>query len=136
MQENKQLVIDFFESDFYLNSKTFEKYIHSNANIHWNGSTGFSQLNHESFKNRVLEMGKSYKKLIPKISHVIAEGDKVCIRLLLLAEVSELEEIEQLADFMSIWEIKDNQLWRGYILSNPSDDSEENFESFSVSDET
>lgn len=134
MQEHKQLVIDFFKSDFYLNPATFEKYIHTDANINWNGSTGFSQLNFESFKNRVLEMGKSYKKLIPRISHVIAEDNKVCIRLLLLVEVSELEDTtEQLADFMSIWEIKDHQLWKGFILSNPSDDTEENFDSFASS---
>ncbi len=131
MQDVKQIVVDFFKSDFYLNEATFKKYMHPNAEINWNGSTGFSQLNHESFKNRVLEMGKSYQKLIPKISHLIAEGNKVCIRFLMLVEVSELEETEQLADFMSIWEIKDNQLWKGFIISNPSDDSEENFESFS-----
>lgn len=133
MQVNKQLVINFFQSDFYLNPDTFDAYIHAEASINWNGSTGFSQLSHESFKHRVLEMGKSYKKITPKISHVIAEGNKVCIRILLLVEVSELEETEQLADFTSIWEIKDNQLWKGFIHSNPSDDTEENFESFTNS---
>lgn len=133
MHDVKKIVIDFFESDFYLSEATFKKFIHKDTEINWNGSTGFSQLNYESFKNRVLEMGKSYQKLIPKISHVIAENNKVCIRFLMLVEVNELEETEQLADFMSIWEIKDNQLWKGFIVSNPSDDSEENFESFSSS---
>lgn len=133
MYDVKKIVVDFFKSDFYLNEATFKKFIHPAIEIKWNGSTGFSQLNYDSFKNRVLEMGKSYKKLFPRISHVISDNNKVCIRFLMLVELPELEETEQLADFMSIWEIKNNQLWRGFIVSNPSDGSEENFESFSFS---
>lgn len=130
MQENKQLVIDFFESDFYANEATFQKFIHPDLELNWNGSTGFSKLNYESFRQRVLEMGRSYQQLIPKISHVIAEDNKVCIRLLLLAELPELDEVEQLADFMAIWEIKDTKLWKGFLLSNPSDETEDNLNSF------
>ncbi len=75
-------------------------------------------------------MGRSYEQLIPKISHVIAEDNKVCIRLLLLAELPELDEVEQLADFMAIWEIKNEKLWKGFLLSNPSDETEDNLNSF------
>lgn len=119
---NKDLVTNFFTSKYYKNTVDFEKYIHPDVKIDWNSSKGFFQFDYDKFKSMSLEMGKSFENMSPEFSHLIEENDKVCARFTYNVETMESSDLIGLADFFSVWEIKDNQLYRGFIMSQPSDD--------------
>lgn len=130
MPSNKDLVKQFFSSDFYKNEAEFKKYIHPKVEVKWNGSTGLLNLNYQTFKDLVLEMGKSFTHMIADISHIIEEGNQVAIRLSYQVEMVEEEEPVPLADFMCIWEIKDNLLYKGFFVSQPADANVDSLYSF------
>ena len=128
--ENKEIVSSFFNSDYYKNKSTFESYVHPNVEINWNSNNGFIQFNYKSFQNMVQEMGKSFLQMTPEISHCFQEEDQVCIRFSYLVESIEREESFALADFICIWELRDQLLYRGFIMSQAADEDSENFSSY------
>jgi len=128
--DHKEIVRSFFNSDFYKNKSTFEKYIHPEVEIKWNSNNGFIQFDYTSFSNMVQEMGKSFLQMTPEISHCFQEDNQVCIRFSYLVESVEREESFALADFICIWELKDDQLYKGFLMSQAADEESENFSSF------
>ncbi|GGE19311.1 hypothetical protein [Psychroflexus salis] len=127
---NKDLVKAFFTSDFYKNEADFKKYIHPEVEVKWNGSTGFLHLNFDTFKDLVLEMGKSFLSMNAIISHVLEDQNQVAIRFSYEVEMVEEEEMVPLADFICIWEIKNNLLYKGFFVSQPADANVDNLYSF------
>lgn len=130
MPSNKELVKGFFTSEFYKDDKEFNKFIHPEVELKWNGSTGFLHLDYKSFKDLVMEMGKSFVSMEAEISHVLEENNQVAIRLSYQVEMVEEEEMVPLADFMCIWEIKDGLLYKGFFISQPTDVNIDNLYSF------
>jgi hypothetical protein len=130
MSKNKELVRSFFTSDFYKDEAVFKKYIHPDAQVKWNGSTGFLNLDYTSFKNLVLEMGKSFVSMHAIVSHVIEENNQVAIRFSYEVEMVEEEDMVPLADFICIWELKDDLLYKGFFVSQPTDANVDNLYSF------
>ena len=73
------------------------------------------------------EMGKSFISLRCSISHLISEDDKVSARLTYyIKTVENPDEEVGIIHFMAIWELKDGLLYRGYQISQPSDDDPQN----------
>ncbi|GGE27901.1 hypothetical protein [Psychroflexus planctonicus] len=130
MPSNKEIVKSFFNSEFYKDENDFKKYIHPEVEVKWNGSTGFLKLNYQSFRDLVIEMGKSFMSMEAEISHIIEEDNQVAIRFSYHVEMVEEEEMVPLADFICIWEIKDNLLYKGFFVSQPSDANVDNLYSF------
>lgn len=130
MASNKDLVKNFFTSEFFKDENQFEKYIHPEVEIEWNGSTGLLKLNYHTFKDLVLEMGKSFVSMEAFISHIVEEGDQVAIRFSYEVEMLEEEEMVPLADFICIWEIKDYKLYKGFFVSQPTDANVDSLYSF------
>lgn len=120
--DNKKLVKNFFSSKYYKNTADFEKYIHPKIKIDWNSSKGFFQFDYEKFKSMSTEMGKSFENMSPEFSHLIEENDKVCARFTYNVETLESSDLIGLANFFSIWEIKDDKLYKGFIMTQPSED--------------
>ncbi|MBZ9778682.1 hypothetical protein LB452_07080 [Psychroflexus sp. CAK8W] len=120
--DNKKLVKNFFSSKYYKNIADFEKYIHPKIRIDWNSSKGFFQFDYEKFRSMSTEMGKSFETMSPEFSHFIEENNKVCARFTYNVEIMESSDLIGLANFFSIWEIKDEKLYRGFIMSQPSED--------------
>lgn len=130
MPSKKDLVKGFFTSEFYKDEAEFKKYIHPEVEVKWNGSTGFLHLNYESFKDLVLEMGKSFVCMEAEISHILEEDNQVAIRFSYQVEMVEEEEMIPLADFICIWEIKENLLYKGFFVSQPTDANIDSLYSF------
>jgi hypothetical protein len=128
--DNKAIVKAFFSSDYYKNKATFESYVHPDVEINWNSSKGFIQFDYDSFHEMVQKMGKSFRQMTPEISHCFQEDDKVCIRFSYLVDSVETEDYFSLADFICIWELKDNLLYKGYFMSQAADEESENFSTF------
>jgi len=128
--DHKKLVTNFFTSKYYKDQSEFEKFIHPKLKIDWNSSRGFFQFNYEKFYKMSLEMGKSFENMSPEFSHVVQEDNQVFVRFTYNVETVESQDLIGLADFFSVWEIKDNKLYRGYIMSQPCDEGLEGMLSF------
>ncbi|MGM0636509.1 MAG: nuclear transport factor 2 family protein [Bacteroidota bacterium] len=129
-QANKELVKQFYYSDFYKNENVYKDFVHEDLTIDWNSSTGFLTLDYHQFKDMLQEMSKSFRQMNPEISHIMAEEDEVCIRFSYHVESIESDEIIPLADFICIWKIKDGKLFKGHFISHPSDETSEGIHSF------
>ncbi len=127
---NKELVLEFLNSDYYKDESVYEKFIHPDVTISWNSSEGFSKLDFKEFKEIVLGMGKSFDTLTAEISHAIAEDKKVSVRFTYHVETLEHPESIALAHFFSFWEIKDDKLFKIYLMSHPADETPENLTSY------
>ena len=114
----KQLVLDFYQSDAFRNAEVIEKYIHDDAVIHWHSTTGYRHLNKNDLKLLAEEMKKSYHSSRLTVSHILQEDDTVSVRY--VHYVSPIENPSDeiiLAHFMTIWELQDGKLFRGYQMS-------------------
>ena len=126
----KKLVTNFFISKYYKNQSEFEKFIHPKLKIDWNSSKGFFQFDYDKFYKMSQEMGKSFENMSPEFSHIVQEDNQVFVRFTYNVETVESQDLIGLADFFSVWEIKDNKLYRGYIMSQPCDEGLEGMLSF------
>ncbi|WP_027126783.1 hypothetical protein [Gelidibacter mesophilus] len=128
----KEIVKSFYESDFANDQNLLSKYIHKDCQLHWNSSTGYRVLDYKGldlfFKNIV----SSYHSINSQISHLLQDNEQVTIRYTMFVNTIEDPENEQpLANFISIWEVKDGKLYRGYEISQAADDNLESYKSYS-----
>ena len=95
--------------------------MHSDVVLDWNSSKGFVQLSHDGLIDLSEELGRSYVRSKIRISHIIAENDMITVRYSHFVKTIENPREEMLlAHFISIWQIKDNKLYRGYQMSQLS----------------
>jgi hypothetical protein len=114
----KNLVLDFYQPDIMLDKEAIKQFIHPEITIEWNSSKGFVQMNYDDVLNLSDELKKSYVRLKTKISHIFHDKDKVSVRYSYFVKTIENPREEMLlANFMVIWEIKDQKLFRGYQMS-------------------
>jgi ADP-heptose:LPS heptosyltransferase len=114
----KNLVLDFYQPDVMLDKEAVKQFIHPDITIEWNSSKGFVQMNYDDVLNLSDELKKSYVRLKTKISHIFHDKDKVSVRYSYFVKTIENPREEMLlANFMVIWEIKDQKLFRGYQMS-------------------
>jgi hypothetical protein len=117
----KELVQNFYKSDAFIDSTILKSYLHSNVLLDWNSSKGFIQLNFDGLIDLSEELGRAYVRSKIRISHIIAENDMITVRYSHFVKTIENPREEMLlAHFISIWEIKNDKLYRGYQMSQLS----------------
>lgn len=119
----KELVKSFYESDFYKDQNTLKTYLHPESEVLWSSSDGFVNLKYNDIINHGKNVSESYKSLRTEISHLIAEGNFVTARYTYYVVAFDNPEEEIcLAHFISIWEIKDNLLYKCHEMSQMADE--------------
>lgn len=127
----KQIVKSFFESDFYRDGAILDTYLHNDFQLFWNSSAGYSQMDKTSFKQMLLEMSQSFESLRCVITHLLQEDQTVTIRYTIhIKTIENPDEEMPMAHFIGIFELKDEQLLKGFQISQPADESIENLRSF------
>ncbi|OIQ27517.1 MAG: hypothetical protein BM564_12150 [Bacteroidetes bacterium MedPE-SWsnd-G2] len=128
----KELVKNFYESDLAnCGVESVEKYFHKDCTLNWNSSKGFTTLNYEEIKRLIIDINKSYDSVRMQISHLLEDGDFVTSRYTLYTSpIEDVEAEEALAHFITIWEVKDGKLFRGFEVSQLADDSVKSRDSF------
>jgi hypothetical protein len=117
----KEIVQTFYKSDALIDSAVIKEFLHPDVIVDWNSSKGFIQLDFLSLLNLSDELGKAYVRSKIRISHIIAEDDMITVRYSHFVKTIENPREEMLlAHFISIWQIKDNKLYRGYQMSQLS----------------
>ena len=129
--ELKDCVEKFYTSDFYKDPESLKEYLHPEAQLFWNSSSGFHKLGFQEICDMSKELTKSFDSLRADISHRICENSTVAIRFTYHVKTIENPEEElPMAHFIAIWEMKDGKMYKGHQISQQADDSPENLESF------
>ncbi|RZS93717.1 nuclear transport factor 2 family protein [Aquimarina brevivitae] len=127
----KEVVRSFYESDLLKDEQAFSEFLHPEVELYWNSSFGFSKKNLTDIKNMFKEMAVAFESLKCEISHILAEDNKVSIRYTFLVKtIEEPDHEEAVAHFISIWELRENQLYRGYQISQQGDLTKENLRTY------
>lgn len=114
----KEFVQKFYKSDALIDSEIMKAYLHPEVTVEWNSTKGLIMLDHGSMLAMANELSRAYVRSKVRISHIIAEDDLVSIRYSHYVKTIENPREEMLlAHFSTIWQIKDDKLYRGYQMS-------------------
>jgi len=114
----KKIILDFYKSEALINPTVLASYLHDDILLEWNSSTGFIKMNREDLLSLASELSRSYIRSKVEISHIVKEGDLVSVRYAhSVKTIENPREYILLANFMVIWELKDEKLYRGYQIS-------------------
>jgi|TARA_B110000014_G_C20093038_1_gene572504 hypothetical protein len=120
----KDIVKSFYDSNFYKDQEVLKSFIHPECELYWSSSGGFVKFNYSDIIVHGERIASSFKELRPEISHVIAEDNFVTIRYTYYAVTYDHPEDEIcLAHFISIWEVKDDKLYRCHEMSQMADEN-------------
>jgi ketosteroid isomerase-like protein len=122
----KDLVKAFYDSDLANDASIVAEFFHQDCELHWSSSHGFMLLKYNDIVDFFEGTRKSYNSLRFEFTHVIASEDTVVTRHTAFGYTIENPDTEVvLARFSTIWEIKDNKLYRGYEISQQADENHE-----------
>jgi len=128
----KDLVKEFYESDFMHEIEDLSNYLHSDCELHWNSSNGLTILNYDDVVKLLKEAVKSYVSIRGEISHLLQDANYVTVRYTYFAKTIERpEKDEAIAHFVTIWEMKDGRMYKGYQMSQLADEDPKNVQSYS-----
>ena len=114
----KEFVQKFYKSDALIDSEIMKSYLHPEVAVEWNSSKGLIQMDYNLLLEMANELSRAYVRSKVRISHIIAEEDLVSIRYSHFVKTIENPREEMLlAHFCTIWQIKDDKLYRGYQMS-------------------
>ncbi len=128
----KQIVKDFYNADFLKGEGVLEKFIHPELTLIWNSATdGLSILNYDDLVDFFNEIRRSYFDMRIEVSNLLEDDNFVTLRYKYYIKTLENPDEELgIAHFISIWEIKDNKLYKGYQINQPAtekDDTEKSY---------
>ncbi|OCB78739.1 hypothetical protein [Flavobacterium crassostreae] len=117
----KEIIQNFYKSDALIDSEIMKDFLHAEILIDWNSSKGFLQLDYKAVLEMADELAKAYVRSKVRISHIISEGDMVSVRYSHYVKTIENPREEMLlANFIVLWQIKEDKLYRGYLMSQLS----------------
>lgn len=113
----KSFILDYYKA--LLNPEEVKKYLHPQMLIKWQSNKGYLELEVNDLLNFSRLISKQYSTLRLNVSDVIVEGNKVAVRYtnFITTPDNPLHE-KELSNSMSMWELKDNKLYRGYVMTH------------------
>lgn len=115
---SKRLIQDFYKSDALINPTIMKDFLHPEVIVDWNSTKGFIQMKYDEIMSFTAELAKAYIRSKVKISHFVHEGNTISVRYSHYVKTIENPREEMLlAHFMTIWEVKEEKLYRGYQMS-------------------
>jgi|TARA_R110000751_G_scaffold222418_3_gene324701 ketosteroid isomerase-like protein len=117
----KQIVKDFYNSDFINDHTVLGKYMHPEVELIWNSTDGLSVFHFDEIIATFQEIARTYNELRIEVSHVLEDDDHVTIRYKYYVRTLENPDEELgIAHFIAIWQVKDGKLYRGHQVSQPA----------------
>ena len=125
--KSKEIVKNFYQSNFYKDKSIFEEYLHPDAQLNWYGTTGLRKLDYHGLAEISEELAKSYDSLRAEVEKVVANKENVAINFTYHVKTIENPEEEMpLAHFLAMWEIKDGKLYKGVQISQLGEEIDNN----------
>lgn len=127
----KEVLRNFYNMDLAKEANAMSMF-HKDCELHWNSSKGFTILNYSTINNMLEGVRKSFLTFKYRLSHLLEDGVTVTARYTIyVTPIEKPDEEEALAHFISIWEVKDDKLFRGYEISQMADENPESLKTFS-----
>ncbi len=127
----KEVVRSFYQSDILKDDSVLEKFMHKDLVLIWNSADGLSIMHYEDLVEFFAEVRRSYHDLRIEVSHLLQDDNHITIRYkYYIRTIENPDEELGIAHFIAIWEIKDDQLYRGYQVSQPVTDKDDTNESY------
>jgi len=127
----KSIVKEFHQADLLKEETVLENYFHKDLELIWNSADGLTIMNLDDLNDFFSEIRRTYHDLRIEISHLLEDDNYVTIRYKYYITTKENPDEELgISHFMSIWEIKDKKMFRGYIISQPVTEMDDTAESY------
>lgn len=127
----KAIVEAFYNLDLVKAENAIDMF-DKNCQLHWNSSKGYNALNYDAIKNKLQEIRKSFVSFTYKLSHLLEDNNTVTARYTAYAATIERpDKTEAIAHFISIWEVKDGLLYKGFEISQLFDENPSSLSSYS-----
>lgn len=128
----KKLVKSFYESNFIKETDIVERFFHPELTLIWNSATdGLSILNYDDMVTFFEEIRRNYADMRIELSHLLKDDVFVTARYkYYIRPVENPDEELGIAHFITIWEVKDDKLFRGYQISQPVTDKDDTQKSY------
>lgn len=131
MNTAKEVVRNFYKSDILKDESVLSKFFHPEIVLIWNSSDGLSIMHYEDLVDFFNEIKRTYNDLRIEVSHLLEDDDHITIRYKYYVRTMENPDEELgISHFIAIWEVKDDQLYRGYQVSQPVTDKDDTNESY------
>ena len=126
----KDIVKTFYQSDLAKDDNIMN-FFHKNCELNWNSSKGFTKRDYQGIEHMITSVQKSYLSFKFRVSHLLQDNNTITARYTIYATTIERPEKEDaIAHFISIWEVKNNKLYRGFEISQLADTSSESLNSY------
>lgn len=114
----KQFITDYYNS--LLKPENIKNFLHPQAVIEWHSQRGYVELDATDVVKFMEVVSKNNSNLRFRVTHLVAEGEnKVAAKYVnYLESKEELGAEKEVSHGISIWELKDNKLYRGYVMTN------------------
>lgn len=127
----KEIVKAFYDLDLATNKEAMDMF-HEDCQLHWNSSKGFTELNYQGISKMLEGVRESFHSFTYKLSHLLESDNAVTARYTIyVTSIEKPDSEEALAHFISIWEVKDGKLYKGWEMSQLLDETPENISSYS-----
>lgn len=127
----KTIVKQFYDLDLAKENEALSLF-HTDCELHWNSSQGYTFMNYDGIKEQLEGVRNSFHSFRYKLSHFLADENTVTARYTIyITTIENPDEEEALAHFISIWEVKDDKLFRGFEISQHANDHPKNKLAFS-----
>ncbi len=126
----KKVLERFYQLDLAQEEDAISHF-HEDCQLHWNSSKGFTVLDHAGIEAMFCDIRKSFLTFKYRLSHLLKDGQSITARYTIYATPIENPDEEQpLAHFISIWEVKDEKLYKGYEISQLYNEDTASLKSF------
>ncbi len=127
----KQVVKEFHQADVLNDETVFENYFHNDLELIWNSADGLTIMHYDDLVAFFTEIRNTYHDLRIEISHLLADENFVTIRYkYYITTIENPDEELGISHFIGIWEIKDNKMYRGHLVSQPVSEMDDTNESY------
>ncbi|WP_298896329.1 nuclear transport factor 2 family protein [uncultured Psychroserpens sp.] len=126
----KEIVKSFYDLDLAKSENAIDL-IHKDCKLLWNSSNGFTSLDYDGIKNMIDGLRKAFISFNYRVSHLLEDQNTITARYTIyVTSIERPEKEDALAHFISIWEVKDGKLFKGYEISQLADDSSDSLNSY------
>ncbi|TXE20260.1 nuclear transport factor 2 family protein [Psychroserpens burtonensis] len=126
----KQIVKAFYDLDL-AKDEGVVNYFHKDCELKWHSSKGYTKLDLHGLQDMLEGVKASFHSFKYRLSHLLEDGNTVTARYTIyVTSIERPKKEDALAHFISIWEVKDGKLYKGYEMSQLADDTPESLNSY------
>ena len=126
----KEIVKAFYDLDL-AKDEGILSHFHNDCELKWHSSKGYTKLDIQGMQNMLEGVKQSFHSFKYRLSHLLEDDNMATARYTIyVTSIERPDKEDALAHFISIWEVKDGKLYKGYEISQLSDDSSESLNSY------